>query len=342
MTGDDPRKQLLAIWLGRTLGAATCDIATMARLKGGAIQENWLVEARLDGASRAFVLRRDAPARIGESHSRAEEFAILRAAFAAGVAVPEPIAFCDDEAVFGGPFALMARVEGVALGPRVVRDPSLGGDRVALTRRLGRELARIHGLAPGSPGLDLLGPAPVDAALSEIAHLRTALDRLGRFRPALEWGLRWAERCAPRPTRITLTHRDFRTGNYMVDRSGLTAILDWEFADWGDPHADLGWFCAPCWRFGRIDLEAGGVGARGDFYQGYADESGIQVDDDAVRYWEVMAHLRWAVIALQQGERHRSGVEPSLELALTGAIAPELELAVLRATAPAAWRRHAG
>jgi hypothetical protein len=42
------------------------------------------------------------------------------------------------------------------------------------------------------------------------------------------------------------------------------------------------------------------------------------------------------VIALQQGERHASGREFSLEHALTGRMAAELELAVLRMTAPAA------
>ena len=38
-----------------------------------------------------------------------------------------------------------------------------------------------------------------------------------------------------------------------------------------------------------------------------------------------MAHLRWAVIALEQGHRHVSGRELSLELALTGRMVPELE-----------------
>jgi hypothetical protein len=45
-----------------------------------------------------------------------------------------------------------------------------------------------------------------------------------------------------------------------------------------------------------------------------------------------MAHLRWAVIALQQRERHRSAIEPSLELALTGHIVSDLELEVLALT----------
>ncbi len=51
-----------------------------------------------------------------------------------------------------------------------------------------------------------------------------------------------------------------------------------------------------------------------------------------------MAHLRWAVIALQQGARHASGREFSLEHALTGRMAAELELAALAMTQPDRWR----
>ncbi len=45
-------------------------------------------------------------------------------------------------------------------------------------------------------------------------------------------------------------------------RPGLTAVLDWEFAAWGDPMLDLGWLCTECWRCSRKDLEAGGIGSR--------------------------------------------------------------------------------
>ena len=45
-----------------------------------------------------------------------------------------------------------------------------------------------------------------------------------------------------------------------------------------------------------------------------------------------MAHVRWAVIALQQSMRHRSGEEPSLELALIGRRLAELEYECLRLT----------
>ena len=112
--------------------------------------------------------------------------------------------------------------------------------------------------------------------------------------------------CAALP-QANAVHRDFRTGNYMVDAHGLTAVLDWEFAGRGDPMSDIGWFCAECWRFGKTELEAGGIAPRAVFYEGYQAQSGAQIDDASVRYWEVMAHLRWAVIALEQGHRHLSG-----------------------------------
>lgn len=323
----------LGVWLSATL-AQEVAIRSATKLSGGAIQQNWLIEGTINGAERALVLRKDAAATIGASHSREDEFALIKVAFAAGVRVPEPVAFCDNNSVLGGPFALMSKVEGVGFGPRIVKDMSLGGDREGLVGQLGRELAAIHAIVPDEAGhLAFMGQPPASPAHAEIAFLRASLDALGASRPALEWGLRWAELNAPVTSHVTLVHKDFRTGNYMVDANGLTAILDWEFAGWGDPMADIGWFCAACWRFGRADLEAGGVGSRAALYAGYRYGGGVGIDEEAVRFWEIMAHIRWAVIALQQGERHSSGREFSLEHVLTGRIASELEFAVLTMTA---------
>ena len=321
----------LEAWLADALGVAEARVEAQAPLAGGAIQENVALDVETPDGPRRLVLRRDAPSAIAASRSRADEFAILRAAHAAGVRVPEPVAFCDDEAA-GGPFALMARVDGEAYGPKVVREEAWGGEREALGREIGRQLAMIHAVPVEGALATLLGPAPDDPARAEIALLRGWLDALGAARPGLEWGLRHAERTAPGPGAVTLAHRDFRTGNLMLDGDGLTAILDWEFAGWGDPMADLGWFCARCWRFSRPDREGGGLTSRGALYEGYRAAGGT-VDEARIGWWELMAHLRWAVIALQQGARFESGAEPDLVLALTGRIADTLELDVLRMAA---------
>jgi aminoglycoside phosphotransferase (APT) family kinase protein len=269
---------------------------------------------------------------VAASHSRQHEFALLRAAKAAGVTVPEPLWCCPDPAVIGRTFYVMRRVPGVAAGHRIVKDPTLGGNREALAERLGRELAHIHSIVPGSPagdGLAFLAPSSRNPGLDRVRLYRGYLDDLGEARPVIEWGLRWLELNNREAGEIALVHQDFRTGNYLVDENGLTAILDWEFCAWGDPMADIGWFCAKCWRFGAAEREAGGIAPRAPFYRGYEAASGRRIDPGAVHYWEVAAHVRWAVIALQQAARHLSGEERSLELALTGRLVPELELEIL-------------
>lgn len=328
LTGMDERRRAgLSAWL-----PAGTEITAMSLMSGGAIQQNWLLDVVQNGTPQRWVLRTDSQATLTHSRPRAEEFALLRTAFAAGVTVPEPLMLCLDASVIGAPFFIMRRVEGIAAAHRIVRSDTLGGGREALVRRLGAELARIHSITPDHAALAFLQFHPaISPAARFIAEMRSHLDEGRTPRPMLEWGLRHLERHAPPSAEIVLCHNDFRTGNLMVDDAGVTGILDWEFAGWGDRHEDLGWFCAQCWRFGSPH-EGGGVGSRGAFYEAYEQASGAEVDDASVRFWEIAAHIRWAVIAISQAERHISGTERSLELALTGHIVPELEYHIMRAT----------
>jgi aminoglycoside phosphotransferase (APT) family kinase protein len=321
----------LAAFIAAASGAPDVRVDRYERLSGGAIQENFALDVRIDGREHALVLRKDAPARLPVSRTRAEEFALLQAAFAAGVTVAEPLWAGDDPAIVGTPFFIMRRAAGTAVGRRIVRDHALGGDRATLAARLAEQLARIHAIRPPRPDLAFLGPA--QSVHDFVREARVFLDAGGRIEPALELGLRWLEVNAPAPAGEVLVHRDFRTGNYLVDADGITAILDWEFAGWGDPHEDIGWFCAWCWRFGADDLEAGGIGSRAGFYTAYERASGRRVDDARVRYWEAFAHARWSVIARRQAQRHLDGAERSLELLLIGTLAPELDDMLLRSIA---------
>ena len=328
---DEATRDALAAWLAAQAGAGGARIEKTTTLSGGAIHQHWRIDVAFEGGpysaegdSIALVLRAEGDATLEESHSVEQEFAIARAAFEAGVAVPEPLWQCDD-AVLGRAFSIWRFVEGVAAGHLLVRDETLGGPRPALLERLGEELARIQALTPGAAGLEWLPVPEPSAALASVATYRAALDAHPTPRPALEWGLRWLEREAPETERLVLVHSDYRTGNFIVGEDGLRGVLDWEFARWGDPLEDPGWLSARCWRFNQYDRRAGGLGDLGDFERGY----GRELPPRALHYWEVMAHVRWAIIAIHQGERHSSGRQPSLELALTGRIVDEVELEVL-------------
>lgn len=337
-------RRRLAVFAAAAARAERVDVLDVRPLSGGAIQENWALDLEIVGGAmagrHALVLRTDAPTRVPVSLTRPQEFALLRLAHAAGVTVPEPLWLCTDTAVLGRSFYVMRRLRGTAAGHRIVREPALGGPREALAERLGRELARIHAITPDRISA-LLPDAAADfgflrmpepsPALDQIALYRADLDCRDEAHPVIEWALRQLELAAPPPGEIVLVHQDFRTGNYLVDENGLVGILDWEFCAWGEPMADIGWFCAKCWRFGAkgADKEAGGIAAREPFYRGYEAESGRRIDPVAVRYWEAMAHVRWSIIALQQADRHLTGGEDRLGLALTGRLLPELERELL-------------
>ena len=142
---DEARRARLTDWLRAASGDPALAIERMALLSGGAIQQNWALDV---SGGRAWVLRTDNAATLAVSHGRAQEFALLRAAFAAGVTVPEPLFLCEDAAVTGAPFFVMRRVAGTAAAHRVVRSETLGGGREACVRALGRQLARIHTIRP--------------------------------------------------------------------------------------------------------------------------------------------------------------------------------------------------
>jgi aminoglycoside phosphotransferase (APT) family kinase protein len=335
--GDAAALDRLARFLAAGMGASSARIVEARRLTGGAVQENWLLRVTLRGGAsdvEELVLRTDAPTGLGIGLTRGAEFAVLRAVRAAGVAAPEPLLLCEDTGIIGRPFLIMRRCFGSA-APAAIVAGKAGGSQEALAARLGRELALIHGIRPPCLGLAGLGEVPGDAARTRLHQYRALLDADDDAHPVAEWGLRWLEHNRPEPMAPVLVHGDFRTGNFLVDAQGLSAILDWEFAAWGEPEEDIGWFCLRCWRFGAFAREAGGIASRAAFYAGYEQAGGRPVDARRVQFWEVMAALRWLVIALRQRDRFLRGGEASLDLALTGRRVAECEMEILRLTGAA-------
>ncbi|TKR53859.1 phosphotransferase family protein [Allopusillimonas ginsengisoli] len=326
--------EALRHYVQRQTGASQVSVRAFSTLSGGAIQNNYALALECAGGESPglldLVVRSDAASQVDASLSREQEFCVLQCAWQAGVTVPEPLWLCTDLSVIGVPFCVMRRVEGTASGRQLVRGMLSDEQARVLTRQLAHELARLHTVRPPNERLTFL-PVPVTApALQRVSDYRTALDRIAEPHPVIEWALNWLEDNAPAPGELVLCHGDFRTGNYMVDNGRLSGVLDWEFASWSDPMEDIGWLCAKSWRFGRTDREVGGVGHKDDLFPAYTHASGREVSARQVLYWEAMGLTRWAVIALQQAQRHISGEESSLELALTGRMVPEMEYDLLR------------
>src|SRR5438270_13198876 len=158
----EDRGAALARFLAAASGAESVAITVFAPLRGGAIQENWALDAYFLGGSFAgeqrLVLRTAAPTGVAASLGRLEEFAILKAAFAVGVTVPEPLWASDDPEIMRKPFFTMRRVKGTAAAHRITRDPALDSTLPAIAERLGRELARLHTIRPPRADLAFLAP----------------------------------------------------------------------------------------------------------------------------------------------------------------------------------------
>jgi hypothetical protein len=82
------------------------------------------------------------------------------------------------------------------------------------------------------------------------------------------------------------------------------------------------------WRFGGAG-EVGGFGDRSDLYNAYERESGVPVDADAVRWWEIMSNVKWGVMTILQAFTHLSGQRHSMEHAAIGRRTVETEFDVL-------------
>jgi len=296
----------LAERLERCLGGT---VTSVRRLSGGASRITSAVDLEgTDGTCRALILQQRRSGGLHPTTGVAMETALLRAAAGAGVPVPGVVAAGTADGLDDG-WLVVERLDGETIPRRILRDDAFAGARLVLVDDTARALARIHTLPPdGVPGLPRADP---------LRRPLGFLDATGEVRPVLELTARWLEAHRPRPTGRTVVHGDYRMGNLLVDRSGLRGVLDWELAHAGDPAEDIGWLTAPPWRFGGAGV-VGGFGDLDGFLAAYVGAGGVPVEPDTVRWWQVYATLKWAVICALQAATHLSGATRSVELAAIG------------------------
>ena len=316
-------------------GAGT-KIDGLVRLSGGASRETWSFDAILrDGSRKPLILKRDPLDEIkekdafaGEVHlgvDRWTEGRLMQLAGEAGVPVPEVPFFLDADQLTSAGF-VMQRLEGEALGRRILREDTLARARQKLAFQCGEAAARLHSIPHNR-----LPKLPNLAVPEALAYNRDVVDSFKQPHAGFEYAFHWlGERLELAGDGIGLVHGDFRNGNLLVDCGGLAGVLDWELGHMGNPLNDLGWICIRAWRYGYYDKPVGGFGEIEDLLDGYEAGGGGRVSRDALHFWEVFGCMRWGVICMTLAFTHITGKERSVEKVSIGRRAVEGEYDLLQ------------
>jgi len=336
---DDSTDKKVAEYIAKALDAST-DVAILNTdlLNKGDSKTSWLFELELEGGKmngrQQFVLRLQEPQIMPFAHNIIHEYAILKFLHEKQETVPEPLVVCEDAAIAGQPFYVMPRMAGRTDPHRVVSDLSDTEEGNTLVKDLGKSLARMHSVRPPQEALIFLGTPPESPAKAAIEGCYAYLDQItsrssALAYPVIEWGLRWLSRNLPEKESVVLCHGDFRLANIMVADKKIAAIMDFEYSNWSDPHEDLATFCMKSARYGAAEMIAGGLANREVLLEAYSLNSKREVDEERLRFWELLANIRTALHFIESGHRYMQGFSPSLDMALVTHNVGALELEIL-------------
>lgn len=285
-------------------------VTELTRMTEGYSYETYIFRAQWqrggEGVSREFAMRMEPQAGVVPPYDIRPQYWTLKALENTPVPAPRVHRLELDPEVLGRPFFIMEKVEGEVPIPwgfenhEVFLNPQ---KRKQMGRNLIEVLAHLHTVDWKELGLDHrleVAEEGTGAARREIERWERNLKEfhLGP-EPILTETLLWLKENMPTAPRLTLTHGDYRLGNFLWDNEGqrIAAFLDWEMIAVGDPMSDLGWLCMKNWRPSEPSLVCNLLGKEEalDYYQ---ELTGIEVDRQSVFYWEVLSHFKLAVIII--------------------------------------------
>jgi aminoglycoside phosphotransferase (APT) family kinase protein len=287
----------LEAFLGSELGTGAPKIVNLSRASRGRSRENWLFDAVWNhggaGDTEPLIVRRDPLGGLVETE-RATEFALLRALERSSVPAPRGRWLDATGAWLGRPSLIMRREAGssdyyVLNGERALED------RVELAEQLCDLLAEVHRVDWAALGIGQIfdDPKPA-AALRQLEEYEEILhrDQLEAY-PELELAIDWLAARAPESATTVLVHGDFKPGNVLLEGTRVVALLDWEMAHLGDPLEDVGWVTQPLREREHL---IPGAWERAQLVDRYRRASGLDVDPDGLRWWNVFSTFKTAVM----------------------------------------------
>ncbi|WP_419928755.1 phosphotransferase family protein [Candidatus Poriferisocius sp.] len=261
----------------------------IAEAGGGAItrlerhiarREAWVVDVtRPDESVAEYFLRLDREGDGSGTHSVKSEAKVQTALVETGMKVPAISAWNDDLQA-----ALHERMPG-----RADLDNAEPEEQAAVLEDFIQQLVLLHSLDPDSLGLDHM-PIPAtsdECALGEIDFVEQFLGGMVTD-PLYTYSLQWIRNHVPeRLDRVSLLQGDTGPANFMFHEGRVSAIVDWEWAHFGDPMEDFGNICTR--EFYCPSTPDEGLAP---MFRRYEELSGFPVHLDSVRYYRVQQFVR--------------------------------------------------
>ena len=314
----------LGAWLAGRIDGLRLPL-DVQRFSGGQSNPTFLLQ---DAQGQRFVLRKKpAGELLPSAHAVDREYRVMKALEGTAVPVARMHSYCDDAAVIGTPFYVMAFVEG-----RIFWDPALpelpAAQRAALYQDMNRVVSALHRIDPQAVGLADYGRTSnfferqigrwtrqyQAAATEPIA----AMDKL----------IAWLPAHIPAREETRIFHGDLRLDNMIFHPSEprVLAVLDWELSTLGHPLADFAYHALP-WRLsaqqfrGMADKDIaalGGIPSEQDYLRNYCAATGRAID--AAEYEFCVAYSMFRLAAILQGilKRAIDGTASSAQARETG------------------------
>jgi aminoglycoside phosphotransferase (APT) family kinase protein len=294
----------LDAWIGDRLPGAGEPLAA-ERMGAATGMANALFFVRRGGHE--WVLRRPPPVVNAPGASdMVREWRVLVALEGTPVPHPQPLLLCEDAAVLGSPFLLMARVDGftpIGMLPAPFADAAGAVGRRELSFAMVDAIAQLARVEWEARGLIGFGKPngflerQVSRWLAQLARYRT------RDLPELDFVCGWLDEHRPTVARTGILHGDYSPFNVMIapDRPGrVAAVVDWDTSTIGDPRLDIGHLIARWTEAGEefvigVDLEErDGLPSRAELAAHYETATGAPLDH--LPYFEALSLFKLAVI----------------------------------------------
>jgi aminoglycoside phosphotransferase (APT) family kinase protein len=281
---------------------------------------NWTEDGR--AVRQGFCLRKDPGAGLlRELSSLEEQFRVIKALEATLAPTPKAYWYEEDPSLLGGPFFVMEKVEGEVPNPWSRAGKQFYAEaarRGKLPRSFVEALASLHNLDWRSTGLDFIGvPGPgKDFVLREIAKWESLIAQsIRKPEPVLTELLMWLKANAPEAKRLAFVHGAYRTGNLIINDDAIAAVIDWELQVIGDPMYDVAYVLSDLNREDSPLLSC--VVEREFFLDYYQQLTGLTIDLEVCRYYEILYMMRSTAFWLSASGLFAEGRNKDLRLART-------------------------